>query len=395
MDPVRNPFAPGAGTPPPELAGRRAIITQAEIVLARAAQRRHAKSFLVIGLRGVGKTVLLNRIEELARDGGHEVVSIEAREGRPLPELLAQPLRRALLGLDRRGAADHIVRRGLAILRSFIGNIKVKHGDVEIGLDIEPETGVADSGDLERDLTEMLVALGEAAVARATVVCLLIDELQYVKESELGALIMGLHRVAQLRLPVVFAGAGLPQLVGQMGDSKSYAERLFDFPAVGALSPADAELAIRQPIENEGEKIDAGAVANILQRSQGYPYFLQVWGYETWNAADRSPIRSRDVDAAEDAVLANLDQSFFRVRFDRLTPVEKAYLRVMSELGPGPHRSGEIADALKVKVQKAAPTRASLIRKGMIYSPDHGDTAFTVPMFDAFMKRQMPDLPSP
>jgi hypothetical protein len=238
------------------------------------------------------------------------------------------------------------------------------------------------------------MALGEAAKARSTVVVLLIDELQYLSEEELSALIMAMHKVSQRQLPVVLVGAGLPQLVGNMGRSKSYAERLFDFPTLGPLAKSDAEVAIVEPIRHEGEQIAKPAVALIVGASQGYPYFIQAWGYAAWNAADKSPISKRAVDMAQDSVLKNLDESFFRVRFDRLTPLEKRYLRAMAELGAGPHRSGDIADVLGVKVQSVAPTRNSLIRKGMIFSPAHGDTAFTVPLFDDFLKRQMPTLES-
>ncbi len=392
MDPVRNPFAPGAGNPPPELAGRREVIEQAEVLLSRAEQGRHAKSFMLVGLRGVGKTVLLVRIETMSRDRGLQVALVESPEDKPLPLLILPHLRQILLSLDLRGAFSEQVKRGLRALRSFANGIKLKYGDVEIGLEIDPEAGVADSGDFERDLADIVVAVGEAARSRKTVVVLLIDELQYLSEAHLSALIMAMHRTSQRQLPVVLIGAGLPQLVGNMGRSKSYAERLFDFPKIGPLAPKDSVTAIIGPIEKEGERIQKVAVERIIQKSHGYPYFLQVWGYQSWNAAAKSPIRVADIETAEKAVLKNLDESFFRVRFDRLTPGEKKYLRAMAERGPGPHRSGDIAETLGVKVQSVAPVRSSLIKKGMIYSPQHGDTAFTVPMFDEFLKRQLPDL---
>lgn len=388
MDPVRNPFAPGAGNPPPELAGRRETLQQAGIVLARVEQGRHAKSFMLVGLRGVGKTVLLNRILEIATERKLKAHIVETPEEKPLPELLVPPLRKLLLSLEQTGTLQAAAKRGLRVLASFAKSIKFKHEGFEVGLDLEK--GVADSGDLESDLADLLVAIGEAARARKTAVVLLIDELQYVAEKELSALIMGIHKVSQLQLPFVLIAAGLPQLVGNMGRSKSYAERLFDFPEVGALSHDDAVLAITQPIENEGEKIQKAAVEEIVRDTEGYPFFLQAWGSQCWNTAARSPIRSADVRNARPAVLANLDGSFFRVRFDRLTPAEKRYLRAMAELGRGPHRSGRVAEVLKIKVQSVAPTRNSLIKKGMIYSPSHGDTAFTVPLFDEFLKRQLP-----
>ena len=351
-------------------------------------QGRSAKSFMLIGLRGVGKTVLLVRIEELALGLGYQSLLVEAHEDKSLPALLLPAMRQILLALDQLGALNEKVKRGLRTLRSFANAIKVKYGDLEIGIDIDPEQGVAASGDIELDLPQLMVAVGEAAAARKNAVALLIDELQYINEIELSALIMGMHRIAQRQLPVVLIGAGLPQLVGNMGRSKSYAERLFDFPEVGPLSEKDAELALIEPIEREGEKIAKGAVGEIVKASQGYPYFLQEWGYQCWNAAPKSPIRLKDVGTATPIVLKKLDESFFRVRFDRLTPAEKGYLRAMAQLGPGPHRSGDIADKLGVKVQSVAPLRSSLIKKGMIYSPAHGDTAFTVPLFDGFMLRQ-------
>jgi hypothetical protein len=395
MDPVRNPFVPGAGTVPQEFAGRLAILEQAEILMTRAEQGRHAKSFMLVGLRGVGKTVLLVRIGAMARERGFQPVLVETPEDKSLPQLIVPPLRQVLLALDRRSALGQHVKRGLRVLRNFANSVKIKYGDVELGVDVEPERGTADSGDLEQDLPDLLQVVGEAAKSHKTVICLLIDELQYVAAKELSALIMGMHRIDQQRLPLVMIGAGLPQLVSTMGKSKSYAERLFDFHEIGPLSQQDAARAIRQPIEDEGEKIQDAALSAIIAQTQGYPYFLQVWGYQTWNAAPASPIRRKDVEQASATAIASLDSGFFRVRFDRLTPTERRYLRAMAELGPGPYRSGAIADVLGVRVTGVAPVRNNLIRKGMIYSPGHGDTAFTVPMFDAFMKRQMPELPSP
>lgn len=242
-------------------------------------------------------------------------------------------------------------------------------------------------------MADLFLAVGEAAKATHCGFVLLIDELQYVAEAELSSLIMAIHKTNQRQLPVVLIAAGLPQLVGNMGRSKSYAERLFDFPAVGELSRADAVTAIVEPIAREGERISMPAVEEMIDKAAGYPFFIQVWGYHTWNEATKSPISRPDVKRAEPKVINDLDESFFRVRFDRLSPSEKRYLRAMAELGGGPHRSGEVAEKLGVKVQSVAPTRSSLIQKGMIYSPQHGDTAFTVPLFDAFLKRQIPKFP--
>jgi hypothetical protein len=392
MDEVRNPFAPGAGNPPPELAGRRDLIQRAEIVLARVEQGRHVKSFMLTGLRGVGKTVLLNRFQQMATDSGLQAHLIEAPEHKALPQLLLPALRAILLKYQRLGPTAQPVKRALRVLAGFAKGLKIKLEGVEFALDIDPEKGVADSGDLDQDLPDLLVAVAEAAKDRGTGLVLLIDELQYVDEKELSALIMGIHKVSQRQLPLVLIAAGLPQLAGNMGRSKSYAERLFDFPEVGPLTKIDAATAVTEPIYKEAERINQPAVDQIVHEAQGYPFFLQVWGFYAWNQATKSPIKLADVQGARQKVLENLDSSFFRVRYDRTTPAEKRYLRAMAELGPGPHRSGDVAEVLRVKVSSVAPTRSSLIKKGMIYAPAHGDTAFTVPLFDGFMKRVMPEM---
>lgn len=277
--------------------------------------------------------------------------------------------------------------RGLA---GFATALKVKFQDIEVGLDFEPEPGLADNGDLEQDLQDLLTAVGLAAKKAGTVLALFVDELQYVEEEELAALITALHRAAQRRLPIVLIGAGLPQLRGRMGNAKSYAERLFDFPEIGALPDEAARDAIVKPAAAEGVAIDDDALDQIVESTQGYPYFLQEWGKHAWDYADKSPISLHDVNNASEETVAALDESFFRVRFDRLTPLEKRYLRAMAELGPGPHRSGDITAQLNRAVQSLAPTRSQLISKGMVWSPNHGDTAFTVPLFDEFMQRIMP-----
>ncbi len=390
MDPIQNPFVPGAGTPPPALTGRQDILNKAEVTLARIRQGRPSKSFLLIGLRGVGKTVLLNRIQEVAESNKYETVLIEAPENRPLVTLLVPPLRRILFALDRSQNVNEHVKRGLRVLKAFAGAVKVSLGNIEIGLGIDPELGSADSGDLEADLPELFLAIAQAAESRKTAIAIIIDEVQYLSEDELSALIMAIHRVTQKQLPLILMGAGLPQLVGLTGKSKSYAERLFDFPEVGVLKGADARDALEEPVQREGVTFEPKALQEIINVTRGYPYFLQEWGYHAWNIAKVSPITVETVRIANQFAIRNLDESFFRVRFDRLTPREKDYLRAMAELGGGPHRSGDIADMLCIGVRSAAPLRNGLIRKGMIYSPAHGDTAFTVPLFDEFLKRIIP-----
>jgi hypothetical protein len=390
MDPVRNPYAPGAGTPPPELAGRDQVRETVRIALARVRARRATKSVMLIGLRGVGKTVLLDRLRDDAEAAGIHTMRIEAPESRSLPAILAPQLRLALLRLSSAAKARDVALRALRGLAGFVRALKVKYGDIEVGLDYDPEPGLADNGDLEHDLQALLEVAGEAARNADTALAIFVDELQYVAEDELAALITALHRAAQRQHPIVLIGAGLPQLPGRMGRAKSYAERLFDFPEIGPLSRPDARAAIVKPAIAEDASFSEDALERILESTQGYPYFLQEWGKHCWDAAQASPITLADVEAASTATIAALDESFFRVRFDRLTPSEKNYLRAMAELGGGPHRSGDIAQALEREVQSVAPTRSNLIQKGMIWSPSHGDTAFTVPLFDGFMRRIIP-----
>jgi hypothetical protein len=391
MDPLRNPFAPGAGSPPPELAGRAPLLEQAKLTLARVKAGKPARSMLLIGLRGVGKTVLLNRIREIAEGTGFHTVFIEANENKSLPALLLPPLRQLMFALDRMANMSDKVKRGMRVLKSFLNGVKLRLGEVEVGIDIDPETGTADSGDLEADLAAVLMAIGDAAADRGVPVAIIIDELQYLSEEELSALIMAMHQISQRQLPIVLVGAGLPQLVALAGRAKSYAERLFEFPEVGALAPPDAHAALQGPALEQDVRFTPQALDEIVVQTQGYPYFLQEWGYQAWNLAPVSPIGVDVIRRATDESIRRLDQNFFRVRFDRLTPREKEYLRALAALGDTAQRSGDIADRLGVKVQQVAPLRNGLIRKGMIYSPAHGDTAFTVPLFADFMKRVMPD----
>ena len=390
MNPITNPFAPGAGTPPPELAGRDDVRNAVRIAIERVRRGLPTKSLLMVGLRGVGKTVLLDRMRDDAEASGVETIRIEAPENRSLPALLAPQLRQALLALARNEQAKVLAQRALRALAGFAKSLKVKYSDIEVGFDFDPEPGLADNGDLEHDLQALLETAGQAAHTAGTVLAIFIDELQYVEEEQLAALITALHRTAQRRLPVVLVGAGLPQLRGRMGDAKSYAERLFDFPIIGALPAAAAKRAIAKPAQDQGVEVTVEALDRIVLETRGYPYFVQEWGKHAWDVADDSPITGEDVANASTTAVAALDENFFRVRFDRLTPAERRYLRSMAELGPGPHRSGEIAEAMGRPVNSLGPVRSTLIAKGMIWSPQHGDTAFTVPLFDEFMRRIMP-----
>lgn len=394
MDPIRNPFSPSAGSQPPELVGRGAILEQARILLGRVRQKRCERSMLLTGLRGVGKTVLLNEIERLAKRESYHTVLIEAHENKALGPLLVPHLRTLLFELDRLAGMSDKLKRGLAVLRSFINGLTVTINDVTLGLGIDPEKGSADSGDLEIDLPNLFVAIGEAAEDRGGAVAILIDEIQYLTQKELGALIMAMHKIQQKDLPLVLLGAGLPILPGLAGESKSYAERLFNFPDIGALAQVDAFRALKKPVEAAGIDFDLAALEEIYRLTKGYPYFIQEWGYQTWNLATEKVIRLDVVREATTEVIPRLDKNFFRVRFDRLIPSEKRFLRAMACLGSGVHRAGDIADILSVKISSLSPVRSRLIKKGMIYSPAYGDMAFTVPLFNEFMMRAMPEFKS-
>jgi AAA ATPase domain len=384
LDRFENPFNPGAGTDPPAFTGRDELLESYGVALRRTVHGRPGKSIMPTGLRGVGKTVLLNRFLAMATEDGLAGFLLEASDAGEFSRLLVARLRKILFEFDR-GAVSSAVKRALGVLKAFTYTLP---DGAAISLDVDAVVGSADSGLLDEDLTALLIAVGEAAQDRSRGLLMAIDEVQYLSKDELGALISAIHRTVQMNLPVMLVGAGLPQLPGLAGDAKSYAERLFDYPDVGSLDVEDASAALTQPVEAQGVAFKQDALNSILRHTRGYPYFIQEWGYHVWNEAPRSPITAVDVERAEQAVQQRLDKNFFRVRMDRLTPAERAYLVAMANMGPGPHRSGDIAARLGVKVESVAPRRSSLIRKGMLYSPAHGDTAFTVPLFDEFLRRE-------
>ncbi|MBI4181832.1 MAG: ATP-binding protein [Candidatus Aenigmarchaeota archaeon] len=392
MDPRTNPYAPGAGTIPPELAGRDEIIERVAIALDRCRNGLSSRGLLLVGLRGVGKTVLLTHISQEAEARGFVVVSIETPENRSLPSLIIPALRSALIKLDKMAAVGDLGKRALRVLGGFVGAMKIKYSDIEFVLDLGTEPGVADSGNLEQDLAALFSEVGAIAKEKKTALVLFIDEIQYIEEEQFAALIMSLHKCAQNQLPVMLIGAGLPQLVGQAGRAKSYAERLFEYPEIGPLSGQAAKKALEAPAMKLGVQYDQDALTKILSQTKCYPYFLQEWGKNSWKCATQSPITLNDVQCATELAITELDASFFRVRYDRLTPGEKNYLRAMAELTGEHCRSGDIAHILQRAVQTVAPTRANLIAKGMIYSPSHGDNSFTVPLFGDYMKRVIPKL---
>lgn len=390
MNPITNPYNPGAGTPPPELAGRDELREKVRICIERLRIGNSAKSLILVGLRGVGKTVLLDRMRSDAEGTGIQTLRIEAPENKSLPAMLAPELRKALLRMSTIASAKEVSQRALRALAGFAKGLKLKFADIEVGFDYEPEPGLADNGELESDLTALLVQTAEAAKAAGTVMVMFIDELQYVKEREFAALIAALHRCAHLRLPITLVGAGLPQLLALAGEAKSYSERLFEYPQVDKLNTAAALDALRKPAQQLSVDYTADAAMAIVEKTQGYPYFLQEWGKHTWDLATTSPITLDVVNTATQLTIAGLDESFFKVRLERTTPSERRYLRAMADLGPGPHRSGDIANQLLKTVSTQAPVRSSLIRKGIVWSPTHGDTAFTVPLFHEYLMRTVP-----
>jgi KaiC/GvpD/RAD55 family RecA-like ATPase len=390
MDELLNPFRPGAGTPPPELVGRDALIDSFGVTLRRAMAGRPGKSLLLVGLRGVGKTVLLNRFAEIAELEGSAVGYLEASDGTDFQSQLVQRLRRILLRFDRHKPSAAVLR-ALRALKGF--SVHLPDGS-SVSLDVDALRGVADSGVLVDDLVDLFEAVGEAAREIDLCVLLVVDEMQVLEQEQVAALVTAIHRTVQRSLPVVLVGGGLPQLPTLLATTRSYAERLFEIAEIGRLAPEDAAAALAVPAARQGLSFSDEALDLVVARTLGYPYFLQEWGYHVWNAARRSPVTLGDVQAIEASVVADLDRSFFRVRYERLTDRERAYVLAMAGLGAGPHRSGEIAAALDISVETAAPRRQALIGKGLLHSPARGVTAFTVPLFDEYLLRRLAAGPS-
>jgi len=390
MDHVTNPYTPGAGTPPLVLAGRDDVLHAATTALKRIKAGRPGRSQMLLGLRGVGKTVLLNEMYIQAEDEGFFTIKIEAPENGDFAQRCIPDLKRILLRLSRQQQLRHRLELAGSAMRNFASIFKLSYEEIEFAA--SPSPGVSDTGDFESDFSEMVRLVLQAAKAGGHHVALFVDEVQCLKSQELAAIAVTCHDAAQRSLPFVFFGAGLPQIARLAGDAKSYAERLFEFPEIGSLTDEAASEALRRPAAEENVLFEDEAISAILSNARNYPYFLQEWGAHVWKQADASPIRVTDVHNAEAAVTADLDASFFRVRFDRCKPVQQKYLRAMAELGPGPHATGDIASVLGCEPSQVAGTRAQLIALGMIWSQRHGETAFTMPLFDEFMKRQMPEL---
>ncbi len=388
MDPVRNPYSPGAGTRPPALVGREREIEAMDTALQRLLRGRDGRSEMLTGLRGVGKTVLLNEFEHLADARGYFHEHIEVSEDGDLPPRLAAAFRRVLLSMDAKRRIGERVRRALGILKAF--SLKLPNGP-ELSIDVDAVHGPADSGDLATDLAGLFVELGEVARDHRTGVLLTVDELHYVRLPVLEALVMGLHRATQLALPITVAGAGLPSLATLTGEAKSYAERIFTFPVIDSLDRHQAVEALVVPSTDEEVLWAPDALDRLLEVTRGYPYFLQEFGKQAWDVAEGPDlITSDDVERCIPVATAELDDGFFRVRTGRTSDPERAYLRAMAELGPGPVRSVAVAGLLGKKATALGPTRDGLLKKALCYSPRWGEIDFTVPMFGDFMKRWIP-----
>jgi hypothetical protein len=387
--PHENPYTPNAGARPPLLVGRDDQLEGFDVLLERLRRGHTEQSMIITGLRGVGKTVLLNAFEARARELGWTTVEAEITKHTDFSGRIAHLVRRALLQIAPRTRWRARARRAAAVLRSFQLTIS-SEGTVSTGIDVEAHEGLADSGYLPDDLSDLIVALGEAAAEHERGVVFLLDEIQFLETTELEALIAALHKTVQRQLPVTMVGAGLPQLPRLAGEAKSYAERLFKFPTIGRLEPEAAIRALVEPAAGEGVDFEPTAAEAVVAYTDGYPYFIQEYGKVLWDMTEQPPIDRRDVAAAREAVEAKLDGSFFRVRIERTSELELRYLRAMAELGPEPQRAKDVAERLGRTSQQLGPTRSRLIDKGLLYTPGHGLAAFTVPQFDRFLRRAVP-----
>ncbi len=389
MDPVRNPYSPGAGTPPPALVGRDQLIEEFGIAIRRMQIGRPARSMMLTGLRGVGKTVLLREFGKVGSGLNWTHLHLEASEDDQFLDSVAAFARQALLRLSRRHELADRVRQALGVLRSFQLRWNIPDAG-SVDLQIDPIQGYADSGALELDLADLLSEVGQLAATQQSGVLFTVDEMQYLPREHFAALIVALHRISQEELPLMLVGAGLPSLPALAGEAKSYAERLFVFRQIDQLNPQDAQFALTLPAQREQVAWEPEALDLVLEQTQGYPYFLQEFAQQAWDAAEHDEVINRsDVEVAMPVAIDDLDTGFFAVRFDRTTPAERDYLAAMSSLGPGPYGSGDVARALGKTTTQLGPVRDSLIRRGLCYSPRWGVIDFTVPMFDQFLRRRL------
>lgn len=383
MNKVQNPFVPGAGITPPEIAGRDSVLEGVKISCLRALQGRVPRSFMLTGLRGVGKTVLLTQIDSEAQRIGCIVSKVESPENNTLADLLYPLMKIALLKLSKAELAKDVVAKGLRALRNFAKSFKLKIDEVEITLETEP--GVADSGNLEFDVPDMFELIGNAAKAQKKAWILLIDEVQYLKQDELAAILVAMHKMAQKGLPVVFVGAGLPQVARLAGEAKSYSERLFEWCKIGPLTPISVEIAVRNPVEEGGAKISQEALDKISEITQGYPFFIQTLAYYAWNEAQPSSITVEDVKNAYRPSVDYLSTGLFDVRYDRLNETEIEFVRAMASLDNPPYSAKNVKARFSRSVGVYSKIRDNLIKKGTIYSPRYGFLDFTVPLFAEYL----------
>lgn len=396
MDNINNPYTPNAGSEPEFFIGRESQTENFSTLLKRLNQGRTERSMIITGLRGVGKTVLLNKFSEIAKDAGWQAIEYEAEkhDDTTFRHSIFSRFRNTLLNISPRERWTERARHAAGVLKSFAVSVDPQ-GAYSLSWDINPSEGYGDNGILSLDLVDVFLAVGEVAKEKGTGIVLLVDEVQSLKASQLESLIQAIHKTVQNKLPITFVGAGLPQVVKIAGDAKSYSERLFRFPTIDHLSPEEARQALTKPAERENVSYDKEAVDLAVEITHGYPYFIQELGYQVWLIAENNHITTNDIYAAKEAYEAELDNSFFRVRFDRATPTQTAYMRAMAELGPEPQKAADVASLMKRESSQVAPTRSKLIEMGLLYTPQHGYAAFTVPDFDKFMMRSVPKLEVP
>ncbi|MDR5698608.1 ATP-binding protein [Agromyces aerolatus] len=396
MDRASNPYTPHAGADPEVLAGRGEPLEAFRVLLGRLRRGRAEPSMILTGLRGVGKTVLLARFAEVARGERWEPVELEAvkcDDGRFRLAVFTH-LKAALLRLAPRPRWTERDRVAAEVLTAFGAQVELACA-FGVAWDVPAAEGAGDSGDLDMDLADVFVAMGEAARAHERGVVLLIDEAQFLSRTQFEALVHAVHATSQRRLPITWVGAGLPHLAELTGEARSYADRLFSFPSVGPLAPGDARAALTGPALAEGVAFEEAAVQRALEITGGYPCFIQELGAQTWSVAEGDLVRRTDVELAEDAYDARLDSWFFRLRLERATPLQTAYLRAMAELGPAPQKAADVARLMGRESTQVGPIRAELIELGLLYAPEHGYAAFTAPGFDRFMLRVVPQLRVP
>ncbi|MGV1003332.1 MAG: ATP-binding protein [Candidatus Nanopelagicales bacterium] len=395
MQALTNPYTPNAGAEPQAVVGRDDQLASFDLLLARIERGRTEQSMIISGLRGVGKTVLLGqfRAKALARDWVVVELEVSKHDESAFRRDIATRIRTALFALLPKARWTDRFQHAAAVLKSF--TVTDSAGIWSAGLDVAAAEGFADHANLSLDVTDVFLALGEAAQERGRGVVLLFDEVQFLNRAQLEALIEAMHKIVQRKLPITLVAAGLPQIAELAGDAKSYAERLFKFPAIGNLSPQDARTALTRPAAEEGISYTDDALDEAFTITAGYPYFLQELGYAVWTVAEGPVISRDDILTTIPGYEAKLDESFFRVRLDRATELQRAYLRAMAQLGPEPHKASDVGDVMGRTSQNLAPTRAELINMGMLYTTEHGYAAFTVPQFDRFLLRAIPNLVVP